>query len=149
MNCLLLFIDLFNRYDAYRRESIQINIEGLTSLEKLKLAVFTSEIDLSINNLPSLRKLFLSLSGTINENILTRLLDQIPHIKELYLDGKLSYFNLDNFVNLRVLSLGGIINENFNFELFKNLCFQLECIIITFVNNDEKTFSKLFIYFEK
>ena len=80
----------------------------------------------------------------INEDIVTRVFNQVPNIQELYLNGKLSYFNLDNFANLRELSLSGTINEensSFNFELFKNLCNQLETIKILL---DEKTIVKLF-----
>ena len=83
-------------------------------------------------------------SVKIDENIVTRLSNQVPNIQELYLIGEFSYFNLDNFANLRVLILGGSINNkkyNFNFELFKNLCNQLETI--TFML-DEETIYKLF-----
>lgn len=51
---------------------------------------------------------------------------------------------MDNLVNLRVLSLAGKINEDFNFELFKNLSYQLENITIGLRNIDEKTLTKQF-----
>lgn len=51
---------------------------------------------------------------------------------------------MDNLVNLRKLSLSVIIDETFNFELFKNLSNQLEDILIRFFNADEKTFFRLF-----
>jgi len=108
------------------------------------LAGITENVDLSIKNLPSLTCLSLIIFGTINEVIITRLLDQVPHIQELHLAGNLSYFNFDNFDNLTVLSLSGDIKENFNFELFKNLCNQLEAITIRIYNIDEKTLFKLF-----
>ena len=82
--------------------------------------------------MPSLTRLLFSLPEKIDENIVTGLLDQVSHIQELHLNVNLSYFNLDNLVNLRVLSLSGTIAENFNFELFKNLCNQLEDIRIRF-----------------
>ena len=85
-----------------------------------------------------------SFDCTINDDIVKRLLDQVPHIEELKLGGKLSYFKLDNFVNLRVISLAGRIDEKFNLELFKNLCDQLEDIKIRFDNIDEKTLFKMF-----
>jgi hypothetical protein len=81
---------------------------------------------------------------TIDEKIVTRLLYQAPHIKELYLYGRLSYFNLDNFVNLRQLLLNGSFDEKFNFELSQNLCNQLEDITIIVSNIDEKAVFKLF-----
>ena len=68
----------------------------------------------------------------------------MSHIQELYLHGELCYFNLDSLVNLRLLSLSGLINPNFNFELLKNLGKQLECITISLSNIDEKTLFKLF-----
>ena len=82
--------------------------------------------------------------GTINENILTSLLDQLSHIHELYLAGKFSYINLDNLVNLKKLSLIGVLEESFNFELFKNLCNHLEDLNIRFYDFEEKIFVKLF-----
>ena len=88
--------------------------------------------------------LSLSFSGKINNGVVTRLLKQVPHIQQLHLNGDLCYFNLDNFVNLRKLSLYGIINKNFNFELLKNLSSQLEDITIGFTNIDEEKFFKLF-----
>ena len=106
------------------------------------MAANLTDVYFSIKNLPSLSYLFFS--GTIDENIVTKLLDQFPHIQELFLHDNLCYFNLDNFVNLRRLSLFGTLDEKFNFELFKNLSNQLEGIKIGFVNFDEKTFVKLF-----
>ena len=47
-------------------------------------------------------------------------------IEELHLHGNFSNFNLDSLVNLRELSIAGYIDKSFNFELFKNLCNQLE-----------------------
>ena len=128
----------------YRRESVKFNIEGLSSLKTLYLGPNTDKVDISIKNLPSLRNFSLSLSDEINDEIITRLLDQLPHIKELHLKGNLSYFNLDNFVNLRILSLCGSLNENFNFDLFKNLCNRLEDIKISICNIKEENFFKLF-----
>ena len=102
------------------------------------------EVEFSIKNLPSLTKFHLSISGAIDESIVSRLFDQVPHIEELGIDANLSSFNLDNLVYLRKLSLIGTLNENFNFELFKNLCNQLEHINIFLSRIDWKTFVKLF-----
>ena len=126
---------------------MEYKIEGLTSLKKLHLELNASKVEFSIKNLPSLTNLsFFSkfLSCNINDDIVRRLLDQVPHIQELHLGGYLSYFNLDNLVNLRKLLLNGSINKDFNFELFKNLCNQLEDIKIIISSIDEKTFFKLF-----
>ena len=51
---------------------------------------------------------------------------------------------MDNFINLTKLTIDGNILENFNFELFKNLCNQLELLAIRFFNFNEKSFFKLF-----
>ena len=123
---------------------VKFNIEGLSSLKSLDLRSKKAEFDFSIKKLPSLTRFYLNISGTIDEAIITRLFDQLHHIQELFLEGNLSNFNLDNFDNLKKLSLIGTINESFNFELFKNLCNQLEDIIIILRNLDEKTLAKLF-----
>lgn len=127
------------------RESVKFNIEGLSSLSRLYLRARTREVDFSIKNLASLRVLTLAVDCKIDENIVTRLVDQIRHIETLDLNGNLSYFNLDQLYNLRTLSLNGTIDEEFNFELFENnLCEQLEDIEIVLSNLEEKTFLKLF-----
>lgn len=109
------------------------------------LKVNAVDVDFSIRNLPSLRALNLSTrSFTINDNILTRLLEHAQHIEELNLrGGTFSYFNLDSLFNLRELSLIGSIDSLFNFELLTNLCKQLESVNIDLRNIGEKTF-KLF-----
>ena len=60
-------------------------------------------------------------------------------IQQLNLYGKFSYFNLDNFVNLNSISLDGTITEDLNFELFKNLCNQLETLVIKITDIHSKT----------
>ena len=144
---MISFIGLIGRKDNYCRESIKYNIEGLSSLKTLQLITITDKVYFSIKNLPSLTNLsFFSKSFycKIDENIERRLLNQVPHIQELHLSGNLCYFNLDNLVNLRVLSLSGYIEKNFNLELFKNLCNKLEDITICLSKIDEKTLFKLF-----
>jgi Leucine-rich repeat (LRR) protein len=131
-----------NTTDENRRDLLEFNIEGLSSLQSLHLGSNTSKVNFLIKNLPSLTRL--SFSGRINEDIITRLLDQIPHIRELCLYGHFSYFNLDHLVNLRELSLSGTIDEKFNFELFKNLCEKLEDISIRLINIHENMLVKLF-----
>ena len=146
MNCnrFLLYKVIHNKNRTYCRNSLELNIEGLSSLNRLHLSANTSEVHFSTKNLPSLTYLTLSISATINEDIITRLFEKFPHIEELALYGKFSFFNLDKFVNLRKLSLFGSIEENFNFELLKYLRNQLENIEIIFINIDEKTFDNLF-----
>ena len=138
-------IDIINRTaDTYLRESVKFNIEGLSSLKTIYLRTKkTREIDFSIKNLPSLSELYLC-TDTIDDNILTRLLEHLQHIEELNLEGNLCYFNLDYLSNLKRLSLSGTLDKSFNFNFFKNLCNQLENMLIALTNIDEKTFVKLF-----
>ena len=126
-------------------EIVEINIEGLNSLENMYLAIHTAEsYSFSIRDLYSLKRLFLKVSGTINEKIKTTFLDKLTNIEKLCLIGNFSYFNLDDLVSLKMLALNGTINEDFNFELFKNLCNQLEELSITFKNDFESIGAKLF-----
>jgi hypothetical protein len=84
----------------------------------------------------------------IDENLMTRILEQIPTVEELYLYGNISYINLDSLVNLRELSIAGTFDrENFNFDLLKNLCKQLEKLKIVLTDLDEKSLFKLFNQF--
>ena len=131
------------RIDKNPRESVNFKVECLSSLKTLSFGVKNAD-DISIRNLPWLKELSLNFSGEIDNGKITRILDQVPNIQELNLEGNLSYFNLDSFVNLRVLSLSGDIEKNFNLELFKNLCNQLEDIKISIGNLKKKTFMKLF-----
>ena len=70
----------------------------------------------------------------IDENTISTLLLQIPNIEELLLNGNLHYFSLDDFVNLKCLCLSGTIKDDFNFELFKKLSYQLEDLIFLDIN---------------
>ena len=110
----------------------------------MHLGLNSTEIDFSIRNLNSLIMLSLLVGCTIDQNMLTKLLDQVQHIQQLFLVGNFSYFNLDNLVNLKVLSLCGPINESFNIGLLKNFCNQMVVLKIILENIDEKTFYKLF-----
>ena len=137
-------IGLLNGNSENRRESVKIKIEGLSSLKNLHLGKNSTEMYFSLRNLCSLKYLTLWISCTIDDDIITNLMSQVKHIEHLFLHGSFSYFNLDNLSNLKELSLVGTINENFNYELFKNLCNQLDAIYICLNKFDDKTFLKLF-----
>ena len=80
-----------------------------------------------------------------HENFVTKLFHQLPHIQDLQLQNYLFLLQFGySFVNLRQLSLYGDIFGIFNFELFKNLCNQLENIKIRIHRINEKKFFKLF-----
>ena len=128
----------------YCIKSIKINIEGLSSLRCLHLRLNSSEIHFSIRNLSSLLILSLMISCTIDENILSKLLENVQYIEQLFLTGNYSYFKLDSLYNLKLLSLAGTITESFNFELFKNLCNQLVVFKADLTNIEEKKLYKLF-----
>lgn len=66
----------------------------------------------------------------IDPEIITNLLDQLQHIERLHLIDIITRLNLDNLVNLKILSLEGFLNDDFNFKLFKSLSNQLEIIKI-------------------
>jgi len=132
------------------KESLNFNIEGLSSLQGLSLITDSTEMQLSLRNLKSLRILDVIIIRTIDDNFITRVLDQVQHLEELDLHANYSYFNLGSFVNLKLLSLVGSINEDFNYDLFKNICYQLEEVNIYLTADfDEKklfdgcTFSNL------
>lgn len=129
-----------------QKESVvKINLEGLCSLKKLHFGANSPYIVFSLRNLNSLQALSLCLRSPIDETIIRELYEQVPNIEKLFLSGNLSYFNLDSFVNLKVLSLDGTcLNESFNIELFKNLCNQLTILNIELTELDEETLYKLF-----
>ena len=128
-----------------RIESLEIKIEGLYSLKSIVFGLHTAEAySFSIRN-HSLRSFCLNVPGTIDEQILTLFLNELPNIEQVSLHGNFSYFNLDNLVNLKSLVLKGTINEDFNFELFKNLCNQLQKLSFSFKNCEyESIDAKLF-----
>ena len=66
-----------------------------------------------------------------------------PNIEELYLYGNFSDINFDIFCNLKKLKLCGDILDGFNFDLFKNICIQLEELSIKFGNMDDESITKL------
>lgn len=69
---------------------------------------------------------------------------QIQSIEQLSLQGDFSYFNLDYLFNLRSFTLTGTIKDDFNFDIFMNLCNQLQELIISYTNIDAYKLYKLF-----
>lgn len=146
MLLLLLYLDLFRRNLTDKRESVEIAIEGLSSLKILNLEISSDEINISLRNVNSVTSFGLDIPITIDEYITTQLFNTMPNIEELRLSGKqLSFFKLENLVNLKKLTLQGTIDDNFNFQLFKSLCNQLEELSVCFDNDvKEELFFKLF-----
>ena len=123
---------------------VEINIDGLSSLKTLDLDVPSTRKSFSITNLNSLTTFELcDRTNIINQKVIENF-ERLPNLKSLTLEGNLSYFNLDNLVNLKHLSLSGNMKNKFNFEIFKNLCNQLEALRIGFTNIDDNTLFELF-----
>lgn len=123
---------------------VEININGLSSLETMNIDVPSTRKSFSITNLNSLTTIELcDRTNIINQNVIENF-ERLPNLKSLTLEGNLSYFNLDKLVNLEYLSLSGNIMNKFNFEIFKNLCNQLTGLTIGFINIDEQTLFEMF-----
>lgn len=103
-----------------RKESLEINIDGLSSLKTLHLSLHP------------------------DQSISTTFLERLHSIEDISLCGSFSYLNFDHLLNLKCLSLEGTLSEGFNFDFLKNLCTQLESLEVSFTNIDDKTFFKLF-----
>ena len=139
-----IILDLNGAKFKSRSESIEINIEGLSSLDTMFLGLHASEAySFSIRNLYSLKCFCLQVSDVIDESILTVFLDKLPNIEKLGLLGNFSNFNLDHLINLKSLALNGTINDDFNFKLFENLCYQLQDLKLSFRNDYESISAKL------
>jgi len=125
----------------------EIIIEDLSSLKYLSLEMDSVE-RVTLRNLLALREFDLVLKQqetAINSDILDKFLDILPYIENLNLSGYFSNFNLDNLVRLNKLCLNGKIQtEEFNFDLFKNLCSQLTSLYIDIDNIDDICLEKLF-----
>lgn len=101
---------------------------------------------ITLGNLISLQDLKFELLGDpINSDIQIRLLDRLPTVKKQTLTGRLSNFNLDNLVCLQDLSLDGLLENDFNYDLFRNLSNQLTNLSISLTNACNIRMSKLFI----
>ena len=95
--------------------------------------------------MPSLRNLKLRFNDyRIDSTIHAKLFDYLPNIEYLSLDSYLSNFNLDSLFNLKRLSLEGRLEKDFNFDLFKNICNQMEELSIELYDIDYKSLAKLF-----
>ena len=76
--------------------------------------------------------------------MILKLIENLPHIERLVLLGGFSYFNLDSLSNLKRLELYGKIMDDFNFNLFDNLCNHLEYIHISCSNFEDIFIEELF-----
>ena len=120
----------------------RVSIEGLSSLKFLSLKLESIEEN-SFGKMNSLTELTLDVKSEMNNDMSTKLFETCPNIEKLCLSGKFSNINLDNFVNLKKLRLCGDLSVEFNFDLFKNICNQLEELWIGFNNMNDESISKL------
>ena len=82
--------------------------------------------------------------GSLNSDILSGFFDFMPNIERLCLNAiYLSKFSLDRFVDLKVLTIIGKIEDDFNIGLFNNICNQLEQLKFV-CDIDNKGLAKLF-----
>ena len=75
--------------------------------------------------------------------MIIKLLEICPNIEKVNLSNTFSNINLNCFVNLKNLSLYGNLMDDFNFDLFKNICNQLEDLSIELFNMNDEIISKL------
>lgn len=138
IRCFLLYLDL----SVFLYKVKRVKLEGLSSLKSLKLILESIEGN-SFGNLNSLKQLNLSIESEINNDMIIKLLEICPNIEKLHLSDTFSNINLDYFVNLKNLSLYDNLMDDFNFDLFKNICNQLEELEISFINMNDEIISKL------
>lgn len=120
-----------------------MKIEEFSLLKSLDLKLISIE-RITLRNLTLLQDLKLDLiESPINSNL--GLFDQLPTVKKLTLIGQFSNFSLDRIFHLEELSLTGLLNDDFNFDLFKSCCNQLTDLSIDCFNIDQKILNRLFI----
>ena len=117
-------------------------IDGFSSLKSLSLRLVSIE-GCSFTNLNSLRNVGLDVKSEINNEMLTKLFEMCPNIEELYLTGDFANISFDRFFNLKRLKLCGNLLDDFNFDVFKTICFQLEELSIKIKNMDDESIAKL------
>lgn len=129
-------------------DPIEINIgERLSSLKYLRFE-FKSVKQITLRNLSGIVDFDLLLKLPTNSEFqskfLSQLSDYLPNLQTLALNGHFSNFNLDNLINLKYLHFCGYLMDDFNFDLFKIICNQLEEIRIECENINDEYLTKLF-----
>ena len=137
-NLITCYLDLHSINDYLKRATI----DDFSSLKSLSLRLVSIEGS-CFTNLNSLRTLRLDVKSEINNEMLTKLFEMCSNIDELYLTGDFSNISFDRFVNLKRLKLCGNLLDDFNFDVFKTIRFQLEELSIKFQNIDDESIGKL------
>lgn len=121
----------------------EIELDGFLSLKELYLQINSLE-NFKARNLKSLKKLHLFIEQPINKSISMRVFQHLSSIEELNIKGVFSDLNLDSLVNLKSLKINGSIDKDFNNDLFKNICENLQELSISLNGLNEEKFIKLF-----
>lgn len=120
-----------------------MDLDGLLALQYLHLSL-SSVKKLSVRNLPSLKHLVLY-AKNLNKCISTQLFENLSNLRELKIVCDVfSDINLDDLVNLGKLSISGKIDDQFNFELFKIICNNLQELSISLYNISNEQITQLF-----
>ena len=114
----------------------EINLENLSSLKCLSLSLKSTE-RISIRNSYSLKELSIDFIESINPKRQTKLFENLPNIETVHLEGDLCDFTLNGFDKLKNLVLHKTVNKGFN--LMKNVCNQLEKLVLEYVYVDEES----------
>ena len=120
----------------------RLEIEAFSSLESLSLRL-VSISKFSFGHMNSLRILdleFIDSFTSIINDFFIKLVEMCPNIEQLSLYGWYSSINVENFVNLKKLSLSGHLRENF---ISMNMCNQLEDLSIELRNMNDENLSQL------
>ena len=146
---LILIFD-FKQLDGNRIfDPIEIKIEGLSSLKYLRLELFSVK-QMTFRNLTGMRELdlFLLYNSPNNLAVLSKFSSELsecfPNIEKLTLHGFCLNLNLDNLINLKDIKLFFILIDDFNFDIFKYICNQLERIVLICHNLNDNFLAKLF-----
>ena len=121
----------------------EMKIENLSSLNSLN-CYFGSVERISLKNLFALNELTINAKRYVNSDFLEMIINDCSNIESLSLDGSLSKFNLDKLQKLKKLKLNGNLMDNFDFDIFKNLCHQLTDLKILCNNIDNEMLFKMF-----
>ena len=91
---------------------------------------------------------FLIDKSQLNSEVISKfsseLSEYLPNIETLALKGYFSNLNLDNLINLKNFYLSCDLMDDFNFDIFKSICNQLEDIAIICETIDDKFLAKFF-----
>lgn len=143
-------VELIPLFIVLKCQQEEIQIEDFSSLKSLDFKIRPSLDGINLRNLIGLEELKFQLISNfllgdrINSDIQVKFFDQSPNVKKLTLTGNLSNIIFDNLYRLQEISLNGFLDQDFNYDLLKNLSNQLTHFSINSTDVDNKTISELF-----